>query len=188
MLQRDAVFETSESDEIIISVERHLILIHDEWDDHPGCRPGTRLASLRSEHVALGKMKALREHPDDLQESSVKTKAFAQHMGIGSEVPLPEIMGDDGDVIMSGRAFFGKECPSKLGLHAKNREEIGVAKHHANDARVFVSLSDSSCALSKKSDIREIRGALLPILLMARVSFKVGSIRAKIFHFFPDGD
>jgi hypothetical protein len=133
-------------------------------------------------------MKALREHPDDLQESSVKTKAFAQHMRIGSEVPLPEIMGDDGDVIMSGRAFFGKEGPSKLGLHAKYREEIRVAKHHANDARVFVRLSDSSCALPKKSDIREIRGALLPILLVARVSFKIGSIRTKIFHFFPDGD
>jgi hypothetical protein len=133
-------------------------------------------------------MKALREHTDDLQEISVKAKAFAQHMRIGSEIPLPEIMGDDGDVIMSGRAFFRKECPSKFGLHAKNREEIRVAEYYANDARVFVRLAYSSCTLPKKCDIREIRSALLPILLMASVSFKVRPIRSKVLHFFPDGD
>jgi hypothetical protein len=100
-------------------------------------------------------------------------KAFTHYMGIGSKGPLPKIMGDDGDIVVAGGAFFRKECSSKFGLHAKDGEEIGVAEHDPNHVWVLVRLCDSSGSLSQKSDIGERSSTLVPILFVACVGLNI---------------
>ena len=109
--ERDAGFEAGDGEEVVFTAYGRLLSGEGEGNPELG---ETGLDHLRP-HDA-----------DDGVGLSVEVDGFADDVGIGGVVGLPELVAEDDFVVSAGVVFFGQEDASVKRLDAEDGKEVGA--------------------------------------------------------------
>ena len=143
---RDAGLEAREDVDIFTAAHR----FGDERERRPDIgRAGIGGAGLTD------RAEAARHDADDGERLAIEEDGLADGIGIGGEVVLPEIVGDDRDVLAVAGVVGGNEVAADLGSDAKYAEKVGADRHAAEmdsvvaDGEVVADFGDACDVLKR---------------------------------------
>ena len=100
---------------------------------------------------------AARHHADDGERLTVEENRLADGIGIGGEVMLPEVVGDDRNVLPFAGVVGGYEVSANFGSDAEHTEIVG-ARGHSLDVNGGVADGEIVADFGDAGDVLERRG------------------------------
>ena len=109
-------------------------------------------------------------------------EGFPDHVRVRVERGLPEMPGDDNDIIVAFDGFFRKEVSSEEGLDSEDFQQVGPGDDTTDEAGMIVAEGNAYRILPEQTDVAEDRVLVVPDLEVSRIGAAIGE------EFFEEAD